>query len=386
MRLAFYAPLKPLDHPVPSGDRRMARSLKKMLEQLGCDVRIACRLRSLDKSGDPIRQRRLAELGAKCVARIQRSYGRDISWQPDLWFTYHAFHKAPDHIGPSISEYLNIPYINAEASIAGKQTYGRWRQGHAISVNGARFADGLIAMTDVDKWNLQRWVANTAKIHLLSPFIETKQFIAASNQREVHRQKTAEKYGLDTGKVWLIVAAMMRDDVKKSSYFALAEALGSIRRDGWEIIVVGDGPAKYVVEERFKSQVRNQARFIGELSESEMPLILASSDIYVWPAFEEAYGIGLLEAQAAGLPVVACREGGVGDVVRDGHTGLLAPDRSMHRFATNIELLIEDTRLREEFSRNAQQYMSNYHQWDSARKKLGSIVNAAVQMHRERSA
>ena len=44
----------------------------------------------------------------------------------------------------------------------------------------------------------------------------------------------------------------------------------------------------------------------------------AAADLYVWPAVREAYGIALLEAQAAGLPVVAGREGGVAEVVADG--------------------------------------------------------------------
>ena len=53
-RVAFYAPLKPPDHPVPSGDRRMAQLLWQALEAAGARVELASRLRSRDPHGDQI--------------------------------------------------------------------------------------------------------------------------------------------------------------------------------------------------------------------------------------------------------------------------------------------------------------------------------------------
>jgi len=44
--------------------------------------------------------------------------------QPALWFTYHLYHKAPDHIGPVVARQLGIPYVLAEASYAAKQARG----------------------------------------------------------------------------------------------------------------------------------------------------------------------------------------------------------------------------------------------------------------------
>ena len=56
----------------------------------------------------------------------------------------------------------------------------------------------------------------------------------------------------------------------------------------------------------------------------------------------EAYGMSFLEAEAAGLPVVAGREGGVGDVVRDGISGLLSAPRDAAALARNIAVLLDD--------------------------------------------
>ena len=75
MRVAFYAPLKPPDHPVASGDRAMARALIAALRAAGHDVSVASRLRSYD-SGDPARQMRLRDLGAAMARRVMRRMGR----------------------------------------------------------------------------------------------------------------------------------------------------------------------------------------------------------------------------------------------------------------------------------------------------------------------
>src|SRR5688500_4119866 len=128
MRIAFYAPLKPPDHPVASGDRAMARALISALELAGHDVRIVSRFRSFDH-GDAERQARICAVGVNLAARLLRRSAR-TGWRPDLWFTYHLYHKAPDWLGPTIAGELGIPYVVAEASFAPKQASGKWQLGH----------------------------------------------------------------------------------------------------------------------------------------------------------------------------------------------------------------------------------------------------------------
>ena len=149
MKIAFYAPLKAPDHPVPSGDRLIAGLLVRALERAGHEVALASRLRAFDGAGDRGRQRRLARIGRAEAQRLLDGWiGSPRA--PRCWFTYHLYHKAPDWIGPRVSARLGIPYVVAEASYAPKQARGAWRHGHrAVAVALAR-AVRVIALNPDD--------------------------------------------------------------------------------------------------------------------------------------------------------------------------------------------------------------------------------------------
>jgi glycosyltransferase involved in cell wall biosynthesis len=67
-----------------------------------------------------------------------------------------------------------------------------------------------------------------------------------------------------------------------------------------------------------------------------------AADLSAWPAVNEAYGMAMLEAQAAGLPVVSCATRGVPDVVEHARTGLLAPGGDEPAFAALLRELLLD--------------------------------------------
>src|SRR5580704_10685344 len=129
MRIAFYAPLKPPDHPVPSGDRRVARLFLAALRHAGHQPFLVSRLRSFDATGDPARQARLARQGNRIAERLIACWRQAPHTAPGLWFTYHLYYKAPDWIGPMVAAALGIPYVVAEASFAMKRADGPWALG-----------------------------------------------------------------------------------------------------------------------------------------------------------------------------------------------------------------------------------------------------------------
>src|SRR5215469_5037665 len=114
MRVAFYAPLKAPDHPVPSGDRTIARLLIAALKQGGAAVEIASRIRSrLGEPGEGA-QEALAKKGEAAAKRLIAKYrARPKRERPQAWFSYHLYYKAVDWIGPKVAETLDIPYFLA---------------------------------------------------------------------------------------------------------------------------------------------------------------------------------------------------------------------------------------------------------------------------------
>ena len=84
------------------------------------------------------------------------------------------------------------------------------------------------------------------------------------------------------------------------------------------LVLVGDGPARPRLERDFADL---PVTFMGYLRGERLSRAYASADIFVFPSGLETFGLVVIEAMAAGLPVVASRVGGVDDIVRDGING-----------------------------------------------------------------
>lgn len=348
MRIAFYAPLKPPDHPVASGDRAMARALIAALEHAGHQVTLASRFRSYD-SGDRRRQARLRGEGRKLAHRYLRRSEKEGNC-PDLWFTYHLYHKAPDWLGPEVSTRLKIPYVVAEASYAPKQESGPWDLGHRAVAEALARADLVLQPNPADAECVLPLLASRDRLVPLRPFLATAPY--REPDRDAARRSVGEMLGLDAGMPWLLAVAMMRDDQKLASYRCLAEALARLSGRPWQLVIAGAGPAEAEVRAAFAS-FEHRVRRVGIVAPEVLRGVYRAADLYVWPAIKEAWGMALLEAQASGLPVVAGRSGGVPAVVADGETGLLAPEGDAEAFAAALAALLDDPQRRQAMGRAA---------------------------------
>jgi len=374
MRIAFYAPLKPPDHPVPSGDRRVARALIAALESAGHEVRLASRLRSWEGTGDAERQRRIERLGRRAALHLTRRYLGASLPRPELWLTYHLYHKAPDWLGPAVARALGVPYVVAEASLAGKQAEGAWARGHAASIAAIKAADLLVNLNGDDRAGLLAAGAKPERVAALTPFIATASFARAMPARA----ELAERYGLDAARPWLLAVAMMRAGAKLASYGLLAEALALLRGREWQLVVVGDGPERAAVEALLAPLERGRVRPLGALPEAALPALYASADLYVWPAIHEAFGMAFLEAQAAGLPVLAGRERGVPEVVRDGEAGILVPPGDARAFAEALEALLADPVRRRQMGARARAIALAEHDIAPAAARLDALLRGVA--------
>jgi glycosyltransferase involved in cell wall biosynthesis len=384
-RLAFYAPLKPPDHPVPSGDRRMARALIAALERAGWTPELASRLRSWEGKGDLARQHRIASLGARIADRLLRHYAAlPEAARPAAWVTYHAYHKSPDWLGPVLAPQLGIPYLLVEPSFAPKQAGGPWDFGHGASAHAIGVADLVLAMTEVDAEGLAPLVRPPAELRRLPPFLDPAPYRAAAARREEHRADLVRRLGLDPALPWLLTVAMMRPDVKLESYRLLAAALARLQGHRWRLLIAGEGPARREVEAAMAALGPGRVAFAGAVPEGDLPALYAACDLFVWPALREAYGLAMLEAAAAGLAVVAGRDGGVAEVVRDGRTGTLVPPRDVAAFAAAVARLLERPEERARLGREAAAFVAGERSLEHAAGLLDDALAAAARIRKAR--
>lgn len=377
MRVAFYAPMKPPAHPNPSGDRRMARLLMRAWQGAGHPVELASRFRSYDK-GDAGRQERIRNTGKKLADRLIRRYrAGPVDRRPGLWFTYHLYHKAPDWLGPAVSSALDIPYMVAEASYAPKQAGGLWDLGHRATPENLARAQRVIGFNAADGDCLLPLLGSPDRQIILPPFIDTAPYHRAMLDRDAHRRALSKRLGLKANEPLLLCVAMMRFDQKLLSYQLLGRALEGIAGRPWRLLVAGSGPASAQVKKAL-APLGDRVSWLGGQREDALYSLYAGSDIFVWPAIKEAYGMVFLEALSAGLPVVAGRSPGVEGIVGNGRNGLLVPAGDAGAFSGAVARLLEDRSLLGSMSRAGHDDMAGKHGMARMSSTLGRLANEVM--------
>lgn len=367
--IAYYCPMKPPTHPVPSGDRLIARLLEHALQTAGFNVERVSTTRTWRQQpqGLDALHTALAQEARRYLDQVRRG----AQPKPALWFTYHNYYKAPDLLGPRIARALHIPYCVAEPSWSPARLQTPWRR-NALAVRaGLRRAQRLFHLNPADQPACAALCGDAVNI-ALPPFLDADP-LPAQPQRQ-RREALAQRFGLATRQPWLITAAMMRPDAKRTSYQILGQALQRLRLTQWQWLAIGDGAAAPELRRTLAASLGERVTFTGQLSSAQIAAALAAADGYVWPGCQEAFSMALLEAQAVGLPVIAGHTPGIAGIVRHGHTGILVPDQHRpdfpDRFAAAIETLLQNASLRRRLGRTARETFLSRHSLTAASATL----------------
>ncbi len=350
MRIAFCTPFKPLEHPRPSGDVMIARSLYDYLKGRGHELLDPPHFETTWFFWRPARWPALARSMARARAFVRRQ-------RPDLWLTYHTYDKAPDVLGPMAAA-AGIPYCifsGSYAPVRGKRL--RYRPGYWLNRRALLAAEHVFVK---EWWDLEdvRLLLPEERVSWVPPGLFPEDF----QRDEQARQRLRREWHVGERPVVLSVA-VFRPGVKTEGLRYVIQACGLLLRQGadLELIIAGDGPERDALRRLAEVECPGRVRFLGLLPRQELPAVYSAADVFAFPGINEAVGMVFIEAQSCGVPVVAFDHAGGRFNVAHGRSGLVTPSFDLEAFAGGIGELVADSEQRQEMGREAARHVREKH-------------------------
>ena len=244
----------------------------------------------------------------------------------------HLFHA--NLLGRIAGKMAGVPIVistrhSVDIGGRGREWINRWTK---------RWTDVTIAVSDQACEAERRWSGTkSGEIVTIYDGIKTEAFERADLQES---KELKRKLGIESdAPVIGMIARFHR--AKGHSY--LMEAMPYIldQFPKAKVLLIGGGELRPTIKEKVqKLGLTDSIIFTG--IRQDIPRILSALDLFVLPSLWEGLGIAILEAMAAGLPVVATRVGGIPEVVEDRVTGLLVPPRDPEALAKAIIALLQD--------------------------------------------
>lgn len=241
----------------------------------------------------------------------------------------------------------------------------------AARMSGTPFSftlHGPAIFFEAAKWRLDLKLRAAAWVNCISHFCASQAAVFAPDAAHKFRilrcavdplqyanDRSVESGALQSGRRFLFVGRM----ATVKGLPVLFEALQPVVKafPDFELRLVGDGPQRAEFEAAVRARgLKRNIRFLGALNASEVRAELATADAFVLPSYAEGVPVVLMEAMAAGVPVIATRIAGIPELIADGRSGLLVSPASAPALTTAIEnLLAMPTSARAGIIRNARE-------------------------------
>lgn len=228
----------------------------------------------------------------------------------------------------------------------------------------AKFSTRLIALSNHQKKELAEKyrIAPLEKIEVIPIGIQLNSFF---DNQESKRKRFRNQYGLEEGRIAVGIIGRLvpiKNHIMFLDAFALARSKTAFPMTAF---IVGDGEMRNELESYAKSKELKIADATKEMSDGDVVFtswqkkvdwVYAGLDIVCLTSLNEGTPVSVIEAQAAGKPVVSTVCGGINDVVRDGETVFLTPAKDIEYFARRLQELTENATLRKEMGLKGRQW------------------------------
>ena len=178
------------------------------------------------------------------------------------------------------------------------------------------------------------------------------------------------------GKVRLLTVARLIE--KKGVQYAVQAVANVLNRySNIEYHIVGDGPIKNTLECLIEElNVGNNVKLLGWRHQEEIIELMKHTDVFIAPSVvggdgdEEGIPVVLMEALAQGMPVLSTQHSGIPELVQDGESGFLVPERNVEALADKLEFLIKHPEIWSEMGRKGRKHVERYFDIDKLNNRL----------------
>lgn len=291
----------------------------------------------------------------------------------DVIHTHHPFLLG--HSAARAATDLNLPlvftfhtrYQEYSHYIPMEQRAVKWQIGQVIS-DYMRHCQHIVVPSESMRHLLAEEYGVTEHITIVPTGINTQPYLDAD------RQTVRQKQGWGDDKVLISIGRLAQE---KNWTTLLTAAIQVMQKhSNVRLVLIGDGDERQSLEEQAQNAgLANRIEFTGRLPFSDVPGYLKAADLFCFASVTETQGLVIMEAMAAGLPIVAVKATGTSDEVTSGQEGLLTPDDSQ-ALAQAIEQVINDVSLLQRFKETVKQKAETFDALLQA-KKLVAVYEQA---------
>ncbi len=224
---------------------------------------------------------------------------------------------------------------------------------------------------------------NTDKLEVVHPGINAEEFVGADKQAA--RRTVRGKYGIGPEDTVILFVSMNFDIKGLDALLAgLARFKSMHPHERWKLLIVGKGEVRHYSRIASSMGIGDHIVFSGVVPKEKLSEIYAACDIFAMPSKFDTFGMTVLEAMAASLPVMISGNVGAKDLVREGENGFVIRDTdNAGEIAARTALLMG----REIRNRLAQEALKTAkdHSWNSVAKKMETIYESVLYMKRSDS-
>lgn len=374
MKIAVLAPTPPWI--VRSGLETVAFESAKNLKKRGHDVDMIC-LRS-DGARTEMRDGvRVFYTGKKIGTNIL-ALDHLLNSLTHFLTSHHGIEKNYDvlyvHKGVAIPQLLwKTPSV--------KYSYGEFLHWSPVTLTNTAIdmfdiytSEKIIACSDFAKKQVEGFPGMKGRVEMITPGTYTKYFKPLGRD-----EKLKKKLGINNENVVIFVGRV----TASKGCDDLIDIAGVVAKQNknTKFLFVGKCDKKYLNHLLKKAEdagVKGNLIFTGDVDYYEMPKYYALSDVQVLPSHMEAFGMVNIEAQSCGIPSIAYDVGGVSSSIKHNETGYLIRHGDKKSFAEKINLLLENSKIRNKLGKKGREKAIKEFDWSIIAEKTEMVLKEAA--------